>query len=76
MLFQSVLSPSIKMEHQSSEEQKLKDGPCAKQFEWLEKCAQRKQSVTEKQKMQSCPSETDLLIRCMHRHPLYFQKES
>lgn len=63
------------MEQQTNEENKLKDGPCSKQYEWLERCAQRKHMSTEKQKMQSCPSETDRLIKCMHRHPLYFQKE-
>jgi len=66
----------VMVESQASEENKLKDGPCAMQFEWLEKCAQNKRLTTEKQKMQSCPSETDRLIRCMHRHPLYFQKDS
>ena len=64
------------MERPSGDANKLKDGPCAAQFELLELCAERKQVATDKQKMQSCPSETDRLIRCMHRHPLYFQKVS
>ena len=58
----------------SQENNKLKDGPCAQQYEWLEECAAKKQALYEKEKMQSCPSETDRLIKCIARHPLYFQK--
>jgi hypothetical protein len=57
-----------------SEENKLADGPCAKQHEWLEKCAEKKRVINEKQKMQNCPSETDRLIKCIAKYPLYFQK--
>lgn len=61
-------------EQTATQENKLKDGPCAKQYVWLEKCAERKQVANEKQKMQSCPSETDRLIKCIAKFPLYFQK--
>jgi hypothetical protein len=61
-------------EQSESQENKLIDGPCAKQHEWLEKCAERKHVINEKQKMQSCPSETDRLIKCIAKYPLYFQK--
>jgi hypothetical protein len=57
-----------------SQENKLRDGPCARQYEWLERCAEKKQAIYEKEKMQSCPSETDRLIKCIAQHPLYFQK--
>jgi hypothetical protein len=54
-------------------ENKLKDGPCAQQFEWLEICAQKNGVVNEKQKMKACPSETDRLIKCVNKHPVFFQ---
>ena len=54
---------------------KLKDGPCSKVFELLEACANRKGVAreSEKDRMQACPSETDVLIRCIHKNPLFFQ---
>jgi hypothetical protein len=54
---------------------KLEDGPCAKPFELLEACAIRK-GITrsnEKHRMQACPSETDVLIKCINKNPLFFQ---
>jgi hypothetical protein len=51
----------------------VRDGPCAKNFSLLKECAQRKGVRNEKQQLQACPSETDLLIRCVNKHPLYFQ---
>jgi hypothetical protein len=54
-------------------ENRLKGGPCAKQYEWLEACAARNQVKNPKQQMQSCPSETDRLIKCVNMHPKYFQ---
>ena len=55
---------------------KLRDGPCAKEFAYLSACAKRKGVVNNKQQMQACPSETDLLIRCINKNPLYFHGES
>ena len=55
---------------------KLKDGPCSKPFERLEACATRKgigRNNNEKDRMQACPSETDVLIKCIHKNPLFFQ---
>ena len=54
---------------------KLKDGPCSKTFELLEACAIRKGVArnNEKDRMQACPSETDLLIKCIRKNPLFFQ---
>ena len=52
---------------------KIKEGPCAQQFEWLESCARRKKVTNQKQQLQSCPSETDHLIKCINKHPLFFQ---
>jgi len=54
---------------------KLKDGPCSKEFLLLETCGKRKglSSDSEKVRMQACPSNTDVLIKCIHKNPLYFQ---
>ena len=65
----------------------LKDGPCSKQFQLLEACGERNSLLSsnsndnnnnnnnnnEKDRMQACPSETDILIKCIHKNPLYFQ---
>ena len=55
------------------DDDKLSKGPCAKQYEWLQTCAAKNQARNPKEQMQSCPSETDRLIKCVHRHPKYFQ---
>ena len=55
------------------QEDKIKQGPCAQQFEWLETCARRKNVINQKQQLQACPNETDHLIKCTRKHPLYFQ---
>lgn len=76
---------------------KLSDGPCSREYQSLEDCAERKKNrqhqrqqqqqgmllsntITtnndddaNKDKMQSCPSETDRLIKCIRKNPLYFQ---
>lgn len=63
-------------QQQEGQENKLRDGPCSKQYGWLEECAARRgvRNENQKRKMQSCPSETDRLIKCVNRHPLYFQQ--
>jgi GCK domain len=58
---------------------KLRDGPCQQEYIALEKCAQSKQNpneatLNEKDRMQACPSQTDRLIRCIHKHPRFFQR--
>ena len=56
---------------------RLRDGPCSKQYQYLLSCAERQGLLTTnstmKEQMQSCPSATDRLIKCIHQHPLYFQ---
>jgi len=54
---------------------KIKSNPCSKIFELLEACAIRKGVArnNEKDRMQACPSETDVLIKCIHKNPLFFQ---
>jgi hypothetical protein len=62
---------------------KLKNSPCSRQFQLLEACGKRNGLLSnsndtsnnnyEKDRMQACPSETDILIECIHKNPLYFQ---
>ena len=59
--------------NQAGQPDKLRDGPCAKQFAMLKQCAERKGVIDDKKQMQACPSETDRLIQCINKHPLYFQ---
>jgi len=55
---------------------KLADGPCAAAFLALSDCA-KSHGITKdhKAKMQSCPGETDDLIRCVKKYPLFFQEK-
>ena len=48
---------------------KLSDGPCSSMLELLDKCAVSKgvNMSKHKEKLQSCPSETDALIKCMNK---------
>mmetsp|Transcript_6521 Transcript_6521/g.16528 ORF Transcript_6521/g.16528 Transcript_6521/m.16528 type:complete len:86 (-) Transcript_6521:183-440(-) len=59
---------------------KLRDGPCRVEYKALDSCASKRQrpdeaQMTEKERMQACPSQTDRLIKCIHRHPLFFQQQ-
>ena len=59
---------------------KLRDGPCRAEYKALDLCASKRQRpdeapMTEKERMQACPSQTDRLIKCIHRHPLFFQQQ-
>jgi ureidoglycolate hydrolase len=54
---------------------KINDGPCAQQFAALEECAKTKDPRRYRTKLQACPAETDLLIKCINKHPLYFQEQ-
>jgi hypothetical protein len=53
---------------------KLRDGPCSGVYELVDKCAESKgvDVSKHKEKLQSCPSETDALIKCMNKNPKYF----
>ena len=54
----------------------LRDGPCAEQYTKMDECLDKKsmrQSV--RNGLSSCASEGDLLIKCMRKHPLYFEKK-
>jgi hypothetical protein len=57
----------------SSPVNKLQDGPCGKQYALLQQCATRNGVTNSKQQLQACPSETDMLITCVNKHPLFFQ---
>ena len=51
---------------------KLLNGPCAEPYELLQQCQQSKKIIKASNAMTICVSETDLLIRCIKKHPLYF----
>ena len=57
-----------------AEEDKLKDGPCADVYALLEKCKQERRIIRHDRALTACVSETDLLIKCIHRNPAYFKK--
>lgn len=54
---------------------KLKDGPCADVYALLEKCKQERRIIRHDRALTACVSETDLLIKCIHRNPAYFKKK-
>jgi hypothetical protein len=53
------------------QDDKLRNGPCAKQYKNLRHCQVTKQ-VRDATNFQLCVSETDEIIRCVHKHPLFF----
>ncbi|KAL9182050.1 hypothetical protein ACHAXT_012393 [Thalassiosira profunda] len=55
---------------------KLRDGPCAEPYSALEACAAEKTVKSHREKMLRCPRQTDVLIKCMKKNPLYFHEES
>ena len=57
---------------QSQEPDKLREGPCSDIFALLEKCQQEKRIKRNDRALTFCVSETDLLIKCIHRNPAYF----
>jgi len=58
---------------QEEEEDKLRDGPCHEPFALLQQCQRQKRIVRHDRALTACVDETDLLIRCIHRNPAYFQ---
>ena len=68
--------PSSAATSQADEgEDKLRDGPCSHHYSMLMACSDRKDAVYGKKTMEACPSETDLLLKCVHKHPAYFLKK-
>ena len=58
----------------SGDVDKLRDGPCGHYYKLLMACSDRKDAVYGKRTMEACPDETDLLLKCVHKNPLYFLK--
>ncbi|KAI2507523.1 hypothetical protein MHU86_6911 [Fragilaria crotonensis] len=65
------LSSSFIMQKAHGENRKIEEGPCAVEFELVAQCAQHKGLKDPKRKLESCPSETDRLIRCINKHPKF-----
>ena len=51
---------------------RLRDGPCAEQYALLQNCQVSKKIQKAANAMTFCVSETDLLIKCIHKNPAYF----
>jgi len=68
-------SPSPSAPAPGKEENKLRDGPCSHYYDLLMKCSDRKDAPYGKKSMEACPSETDLLLKCVHKNPAYFLKK-
>lgn len=66
--------PTNNHRNQNQTPHKLRDGPCSKIYAELEGCAEAKgvDLSNNKEKLQSCPSHTDRLIKCMNKNPSYF----
>lgn len=68
--------PTTLSKDNSQPPNKLRDGPCTEIYKELETCAEAKGVNTKnhKEKLHSCPADTDRLITCMNRNPSYFYK--
>lgn len=54
---------------------KLNSGPCSDVYELLEKCKEDSGLIKPTNIMSYCINETDLLIKCIKRNPLYYHPE-
>lgn len=54
---------------------KLRDGPCSEIYEKLNACTNKSKARFGKKQLEECPSETDMLIKCIGKHPLYFHSK-
>jgi GCK domain len=57
---------------ENNEKDKLRNGPCHETFALLDGCRKAKNVQKASNALTFCVSETDLLIRCIRRHPAYF----
>ncbi len=70
----STSSSSNSSSSNNDAQDKLRNGPCSKIYNQLEQCAASKgvDLNNHKLKLKACPSDTDRLIKCMNKHPMYF----
>eukprot|EP00566_Odontella_aurita_P030140 CAMPEP_0113529296 /NCGR_PEP_ID=MMETSP0015_2-20120614/2317_1 /TAXON_ID=2838 /ORGANISM="Odontella" /LENGTH=66 /DNA_ID=CAMNT_0000427915 /DNA_START=221 /DNA_END=421 /DNA_ORIENTATION=+ /assembly_acc=CAM_ASM_000160 len=54
------------------EANRVTKGPCATLFSELALCGKKVGAKERKARIEACPSETDRLIKCMSKHPLYY----
>ena len=64
-----------KQQQQQQQQDKLRDGPCADIFRQLLQCGEKKRMPYGKKQLEACPTETDRLITCMNKNPLYFHSD-
>jgi len=65
---------SLSTMEQQNDDQKLREGPCSKQYTLLKQCQSTRGIKRAANALTYCVSETDLLIRCVHRHPRFFHE--
>lgn len=70
-----MASPATTANGEPEGENKLRDGPCSHYYTMLMACSDRKDAVYGKKTMEACPSETDLLLKCVGKNPAYFLKK-
>mmetsp|Transcript_374 Transcript_374/g.418 ORF Transcript_374/g.418 Transcript_374/m.418 type:complete len:81 (+) Transcript_374:90-332(+) len=58
---------------QQKQNDRLGKGPCKDVFAALKKCSAVKGAKNHMEELYSCPTETDRLIKCMNKNPIYFQ---
>lgn len=75
-LIRRCCSSNMSEEHTEEKRDKVRNGPCANIFADLEKCGIIKGVSGRAEKLEACPSETDRLIRCINKNPLFFGKGS
>jgi hypothetical protein len=68
--------PSLAATIPNSNDTRLRDGPCADPYALLQKCQASKGIQKASNAMTFCVSETDLLIKCIHKNPAFFYESN
>eukprot|EP00585_Thalassiosira_rotula_P012592 CAMPEP_0196130156 /NCGR_PEP_ID=MMETSP0910-20130528/627_1 /TAXON_ID=49265 /ORGANISM="Thalassiosira rotula, Strain GSO102" /LENGTH=101 /DNA_ID=CAMNT_0041389405 /DNA_START=27 /DNA_END=332 /DNA_ORIENTATION=- len=66
----------MKASRMNDKENKLRDGPCATPYSILEACAATKNVKSHREKMFRCPRQTDVLIKCVKKNPVFFHSNN
>mmetsp|Transcript_5012 Transcript_5012/g.7065 ORF Transcript_5012/g.7065 Transcript_5012/m.7065 type:complete len:80 (+) Transcript_5012:244-483(+) len=59
--------------NQRRQNDRLGEGPCKEIFATLKKCSAAKGAKNHMEELYACPTETERLIKCMNKNPVYFQ---
>mmetsp|Transcript_28000 Transcript_28000/g.39439 ORF Transcript_28000/g.39439 Transcript_28000/m.39439 type:complete len:81 (+) Transcript_28000:93-335(+) len=66
-------APDDGSHQQRQQNDRLGKGPCKEIFTALKKCSAVKGAKNHMEELYSCPTETERLIKCMNKNPIYFQ---